>query len=123
MHHFSDEGDWVADLYCGTGSTLVAALLRKQNGSAVDKGESQTEFVSRRIMTLDSKFSLDEEAEHTGEGIQAQEVQPPLSGELGTLYTLPIVVDVVTVEEGEEEDDAPPTVSTGDEELNDMIGN
>ena len=70
VSHFSEEGDWVADLCCGTGSTLVAALLKKRYGCAVDRAQSQTEFVTRYVMTLDSAFSLGEEAEQGGEGAQ-----------------------------------------------------
>ena len=128
VNHFSDEGDWVADLCCGTGSTLVAALLRKQNGSAVDKGESQTQFVSRRIMTLKSTFSLHEEATESGDGIQGQEVQQPLSGEqIGTLSTLAMEVTYEDEDEQEDEDApsppaAPTTVAPGDDEMNAMLG-
>ncbi len=39
VDHFSQPGDWVADLCCGTGSTLVAALLHGRHGSAVDKSQ------------------------------------------------------------------------------------
>lgn len=128
VSHFSDEGDWVADLCCGTGSTLVAALLRKRNGSAVDKGESQTQFVSRRIMTLESTFSLHEEATESGDGIQGQEVQQPLSGEqIGTLSTLAMEVTYEDKDEQEDEDApsppaAPTTVAPGDDEMNAMLG-
>src|SRR5450759_3940992 len=102
--HFSDEGDWVANLCCGTGSTLVATLLNKRHGCAVDKGESQTEFVAHQIMTLDSSFSLAEEAVKGGDGAQGQEDQPPVSGELETISTL--AVDIEELEEVEEEADA-----------------
>lgn len=96
--HFSEANDWVADLCCGTGSTLVAALLNGRHGSAVDRSEKQIEFVKSRIMTLDSKFSLADEASLSGDGIQGQEVQPPVAGETCTLSTV-----IVEIEEEEEE--------------------
>jgi putative intracellular protease/amidase len=101
VKHFSEPGDWVADLCCGTGSVLVASLLSGRHGSAVDKAESQIQFLTNRIMTLESTFSLDGEAVEGGEGVQGQEVQPPISGELGTISTL--AMDVV-VEEGDDEE-------------------
>lgn len=42
--HFSESGDWVLDLCCGTGATLVAALLNGRHGCAVDKNPSQTDL-------------------------------------------------------------------------------
>ena len=119
--HFSEEGDWVADLCSGTGSTLVAALLNKRHGSAVDKSEGQIEFVSHRIMTLESTFSLGEEAEEGGDGPQGQEVQPPVSGELGTVSTL--AVEIVQEEEEEaKEEEADPDDSDMNDILNDLEG-
>ena len=120
VNHFSEEGDWVADLCCGTGSTLVAALLNKRHGSAVDKGELQTQFVTHRIMTLDSSFLMAEEAEEGGEGAQGQEVQPPVSGELGTVST--IAVEVVEEEE-EDEPEAEPLATNADVDMNDVLDN
>jgi len=114
--HFSDEGDWVADLCCGTGSTLVAALLNKRHGCAVDKGESQTEFVTHQIMTLDSSFSLAEEAVKGGDGAQGQEVQPPVSGELGTISTL-----AVDIEEGEEVEEEADAEAVDDLDMNEVL--
>ena len=111
VRHFSEPGDWVADLCCGTGSALVAALLSGRHGSAVDKAESQIKFLTNRIMTLESTFSLDGEAVEGGEGVQGQEVQPPISGELGTLSTL--AMDVVVEEEV---DDAQQVAEENDEQ-------
>ena len=119
VSHFSEEGDWVADLCCGTGSTLVATLLKKRRGSAVDKGQSQIEFVTRRIMTLDSAFNLGEEAEQGGEGVQGQEVQPPVSGELASLSTLP--VEIVEEEEEEAEEQEAKEEETEEVDLNEML--
>ena len=117
VKHFSQEGDWVADLCCGTGSTLVAALLSHRHGSAVDKGEKQIEFVSGRILTLDSKFSLSDEAENGGDGVQGQEIQPPVGGQLGTVSTLAVEVEEVEEEEEVVEEGAPPT----EDDLNAML--
>lgn len=130
VSHFSEVGDWVADLCCGTGSTLVAALLKGRHGSAVDKGETQIKFVSHRIMTLESTFSLGDEAQEAGDGFQGQEVQPPISGELGTLSTLRVELvveeekeledEVAPADEAEQEDDGNNEV---DEEMNDILNN
>ena len=117
VNHFSEEGDWVADLCCGTGSTLVAALLNKRHGSAVDKGENQIEFVKHRIMTLESSFSLAAEAEEVGEGAQGQEVQPPVCGELGTVSTWRVEV----VEEEEEEEEIEEAAADDDTDMVDAL--
>jgi hypothetical protein len=117
VDHFSLPGDWVADLCCGTGSTLVAALLHGRHGSAVDKSQKQVDFVSSRIMTLESKFSLTEEADEVGDGIQGQEIQPPVDGEIGTVSTLAVEIEEVEEEEEQVQTGTTPT----DEDLNEML--
>jgi hypothetical protein len=52
VEHFSNTGDWVAGLCCGTGGTLVASLLKNRCGAAVDKSDRQVEYVKKRIITL-----------------------------------------------------------------------
>ena len=76
VNHFSNEGDWVADLCCGSGAALVAALLANRNGAAVDKSKRQIEFVKQRIMTLNPEFVLKEEWSEYADGVQGLEVQP-----------------------------------------------
>lgn len=124
VSHFSEEGDWVADLCCGTGSTLVATLLLGRHGSAVDKSESQIQFVTNRIMTLETTFSLSGEAEANGEGPQGQEIQPPISGELGTLSTVPVEILCEDEEEKpqeEEQEEEAEVEPAEDEELEDIL--
>jgi hypothetical protein len=117
VDHFSQPGDWVADLCCGTGSTLVATLLHGRHGSAVDKSQKQVDFVSSRIMTLESKFSLSEEADEVGDGIQGQEIQPPIDGIISTVSTLAVEIEEVE----EEEEPAHAGTTPTNEDLNDML--
>lgn len=123
VKHFSEEGDWVADLCSGTGSTLVAALLNKRNGSAVDKSKNQIDFVASRIMTLESTWSLAEEAMESGEGIQGQEIQPPVAGQLSAISTHLVIeqVEEVTVEEEDENNREGQLRSPTAEELDDIL--
>ena len=101
--HFSEKDDWVADLCCGTGSTLVAALLNGRHGCAVDKSKAQIESVTQRIMTLESDFSLADEAVESGEGVQGQEIQPPVGGQIGSISTHQVLVEEVEEEEAQDE--------------------
>ena len=124
VKHFSEEGDWVADLCCGTGSTLVAALLNHRHGCAVDKSKRQIDEVTRRIMTLESDFSLAAEAAESGEGARGAEVQPPVKGQLGTLSTHQVVISEeveVEVENKDSDKPASPTSEEKNKNLNNML--
>lgn len=121
VSHFSEEGDWVLDLCCGTGATLVAALLNGQNGCAVDKSAAQVDFVKSRIMTLESEWNMFEEAKEEGQGNEGHEVQPPVAGELGTIRTSTFHIETVVESENEEEkkEDSPKTPT--EEDLNELL--
>jgi hypothetical protein len=120
VNHFSEKGDWVADLCCGTGSTLAAALLNSRHGCAVDRSSTQIEFVRGRVITLESEWSLYDEAQEVGEGVEGNEVQPPVGGELGSIATL--VEEVVEEEVIEVEGEAQEKPRTpNDADFNEML--
>lgn len=102
VKHFSEKGDWVADLCAGTGSTLVAALLESRHGSCVELSSTQIEFIKGRIMTLDPEWTLYEECQESGTGNESMEVQPPILGSLGTILTT--AWEIIEDEEEEEEE-------------------
>ena len=67
-------------------------------------------------MTLESTFSLGEEAEEGGDGPQGQEVQPPVSGELGMVLTLAVEIVQEEEEEAKEEE-----ADQEDTDMNDLL--
>jgi hypothetical protein len=107
VKHFSNKGDWVADLCCGSGAALVAALLANRNGAAVDKSKRQIEFVKQRIITLDPEFDLKDEWNEYADRVQGLKVQPlSEDGNATLISTHKFHVQVVTTREKnpEEED-------------------
>jgi hypothetical protein len=100
VNHFRKEGDWVADLCCGMGGALVAALLANRNGAALDKSKRQVEFVKQRIITLDPQFVIKEESNEYREGIQGLEVQPlSKDGSAMVIPTFVLLHDKVIINE------------------------
>lgn len=53
VEHFSEVGDWVADLCAGSGSTTCAALLAGRSCSAVELSPGQIDCIKTRVVTLD----------------------------------------------------------------------
>lgn len=117
--HFSRVGDWVLDLCCGTGATLVAALLHGRNASGVDKSLVQVGFVKSRVMTLDSVWNLYEEAREGGQGVEGLEIQPPVNGQLALLGTTTFDVETIVETEETEKDEPPRTPE--DNDFNDLL--
>jgi hypothetical protein len=117
VEHFSNTGDWVADLCCGTGGTLVALLLKNRCGAAVDKSDRQVEYVKKRIITLEPSFDLEQEAKHSGDGLYGQEIQLPLGdGKVAVLSTCVVKVSREDEEESEMGKDSAEEEEEHDEE-------
>jgi hypothetical protein len=121
VKHFSNEGDWVADLCCGSGGALVAALLANRNGAALDKSKRQVEFVKQRIITLDPEFDLEEESNEYADGVQGLEVQPlSEDGSATAISTHAFILQVVTRRNRKDEDGEESTDGDGEDVANDF---
>ena len=123
VNHFSNEGDWVADLCCGTGAALVAALLANRNGAAVDKSKRQIEFVKQRIMTLNPEFWLKDEWSVYADGVQGLEVQPLSEDGTATMISTHefLMKEETREEKADEEEDSEDSSDSEREDLDTSV--
>ena len=56
----SNEGDLIADFFCGSGTTLAVAQKLNRNWIGVDLGEESIKTIRDRMIKLDSNFEIKE---------------------------------------------------------------
>ena len=56
----SNEGELVADFFCGSGTTLAVAQKLNRNWIGVDMGEESIKTIKDRLIKIDSNFQIKE---------------------------------------------------------------